>query len=112
MSKLNRREFIERAAVVGAAGVVVFACNKGGGGGAAAGGGGGGLTCTDVSGLAPADAQLRTTVAYVDQSPEAGKTCSNCSLFTAPAAEGECGGCTAVKGPIHPDGYCTLWVAA
>lgn len=108
MTKLNRRQFLERAAVLGAgisAGALMVGCNSGGGGG------GGSLSCTDTTGLAEADVQLRNTSAYVDASPQADKHCSNCSLFTA-GAEGSCGTCTVLKGPIHPDGYCNLWAAA
>lgn len=105
MTKINRRQFLERAALLGAglgAGALMIGCQSGGGGG--------GLTCTDTSGLAEADIQLRNTSAYTDSSPEAGKHCSNCSLYTA-GAEGECGSCTVLKGPVHPDGYCNLWAA-
>lgn len=99
---LSRRDFIERAAVLGIAsaglGAFVGACTSGGGT----------LTCTDTTGLADADLQVRQALQYVDASPEAAKNCLNCQLYT-PAAEGECGGCTVVKGPIHPQGYCTSW---
>ena len=68
-------------------------------------------SCSDVSGLSPDDLRVRTeTAKYVEQSPEAGKNCAGCSLYK-PAAEGQCGACTVVKGPINPNGYCTLFVA-
>lgn len=103
MSKLNRREFLERAAVIGVgigAGTLFVGCKSGGGG----------LSCTDTTGLAPADAQLRTTSAYVDHSPHADKHCANCSLFQS-AGDAACGTCTVLKGPINPAGYCNLWAA-
>lgn len=103
MSKLNRRQFLERAAVLGAgigAGALLMGCKSGGGG----------LTCTDTAGLAPADVQLRSTSAYVDHSTTPGQNCLNCSLFQA-GAEGACGTCTVIKGPIHPEGHCNLWAA-
>lgn len=99
---LSRRDFLERAALIGVASAGVGLL------GACTSGGGGALTCTDTTGLAPADVQMRETLQYVDASPEANKNCLNCQLYT-PAAEGECGGCTVVKGPIHPLGYCTSW---
>jgi hypothetical protein len=35
----------------------------------------------------------------------AGKKCSGCTLFKAPA------GCLVVKGKISPNGYCTAYAA-
>jgi hypothetical protein len=99
---LDRRSFLARAAALGAVAVA---------GGALATGctsGGGALTCTDTTGLAEADIAGRTALGYVDQSTDAAKNCLNCQLYT-PAAEGQCGACSVVKGPIHPQGYCTAW---
>jgi High potential iron-sulfur protein len=68
------------------------------------------LTCTDVTGLTPDDVTMRnTTAAYVDQTPDAAKRCSGCVQYV-PAAPDACGGCKVVKGPIHPDGWCKLYV--
>lgn len=68
-------------------------------------------TCTDVSGLSPDDVTMRNqTAAYVDKSPDPSKKCSACSLYK-PAGPDACGTCTAVKGPINPEGSCKLFVA-
>lgn len=100
---LSRRAFLERAAVLGAVAGVGGALAAG----CTSGGGGGGFECTDTSGLSEADAATRTSLSYVDASPEAGKNCLNCQLYTGGADA--CGSCTVVKGPIHPQGYCTAW---
>lgn len=125
--KLNRREFFERAAMLGAvaagAGTFLAACQKGGdaesggGGGTqaeggAGGAGGGELTCTDTTGLNEQQIKLRESLNYVDNSPQPQKLCEGCKLYTKPKEAGSCGGCTTVPGPIHPKGYCTAWVAA
>ena len=68
------------------------------------------LTCTDTSGLSESAIKMREQQAYVDHSTKEGKTCANCQLFKPPEKEGTCGGCATLKGPIHPDGYCNLWV--
>lgn len=69
------------------------------------------LACTSTAGLAPEDVTMREqTAAYVDHSPDAAKKCVGCVQYT-PAGPDACGGCKVVKGPIHPDGYCKLWVA-
>ncbi len=68
-------------------------------------------TCTDVTGLSGDDVNQRNNIAaYVDLSPDPGKKCSLCVQFV-PAAPNACGGCKVVKGPIHPDGTCKLFVA-
>ncbi|MGM0558772.1 MAG: high-potential iron-sulfur protein [Myxococcota bacterium] len=125
--KLNRRDFFRRAAAVGAsvagAGMLLSACKDGGGaakGGDKSGGGeepaaggdkggSGELDCTDTSGLTEAEKKTRESLQYVDKSPKDDKFCDNCSLYTKPEKEGECGGCTVVAGPIHPKGYCASW---
>ncbi|GAB5518450.1 MAG: hypothetical protein RhofKO_07010 [Rhodothermales bacterium] len=101
----SRRHFLRQLGaltVVGTTTTVALSACGGGDGGAAA------LTCTDTTGLAEADINMRQSVQYVDETPDPAKPCSACALYTA-AAEGQCGGCTVVKGPIHPDGWCTLW---
>jgi hypothetical protein len=98
--KLSRRDVLQQSAALGA--LVVLggaACNK-----PAA------LVCTDTTGLAAPDLQVRTSLAYVDVSTEPGKMCSNCQQFVAPAAAGTCGSCKVLKGPISPNGYCKSFV--
>ncbi len=69
-----------------------------------------GFSCMDTSGLTEMEITQREAVNYVDMTPDPEKTCANCQLYTAPEAGMQCGGCTVVKGPIHPKGYCDLWV--
>ncbi len=119
---ISRRDFIQRLSLFGAAGVgasMLAAC-------------GGekqapadepapaaeettaaeGFTCTDTSGLTEQELTMRNeTFMYVDTSTEEGKTCDNCALYVAAAEGQQCGTCTIIKGPIHPDGYCTSWAA-
>lgn len=102
--KMSRRVVLQQSAAVGAfvatGAFAAVACNK-----PAA------LTCVDTSGLAPADVQVRTALAYVDTSTEAGKTCSNCQQFIPAPAAGSCGTCKVVKGPVNPGGNCKSYVA-
>lgn len=69
-----------------------------------------GLSCTDTAGLTPQELTTRQSQAYTDQSPHADKTCDNCNFYTA-GQPNQCGSCTVIAGPIHPDGYCNLWAA-
>ena len=118
---ISRRNFLQRMSLLGAvsigAGSVLSACG-GGSENADAGDTDGGETdaasaefsCTDTSGLTEQELATRQNLNYVDESPYPEKLCSNCQFFQ-PAGENECGGCTLIKGPIHPDGYCDSWVA-
>jgi hypothetical protein len=124
--KLNRREFFERAAMLGAvaagAGSFLAACQKQGGNGAEAEGGagaqkaegggakGGELSCTDTAGLSEQQIKVRESLNYVDKSPKPEQLCENCQLYKEAPSAGECGGCQTVPGPIHPKGWCTAWV--
>jgi len=97
---LDRRTFLTRAALLGgvAAGAsLLAACGKGGA-----------LVCTDTASLKPEELATRTSLNYVDASADPTKLCSSCTLYL-PAAEGACGGCSVVKGPINPAGNCISW---
>lgn len=104
MSEVNleRRVFLVTLAGVGTlAGLTAVGCN--------AAGGAKELNCTDTAGLSEAEKTQRQAVKYVDKSELAEKNCSNCQLFEP--AEGKCGACKVVKGPINPKGYCITWAA-
>jgi hypothetical protein len=67
-------------------------------------------SCQDVAGLSEAEKMGRSALQYVDRSLQADKHCRDCNLFQAPPEVSQCGSCQVVKGPIHPQGYCTAWV--
>lgn len=104
---LSRRAFFTRTAAAGgltvAAGLLV--------GAAGCGKSHDGPQCDNTSGLSLADKQTRTVNKYVDVSPMKDKDCLNCALYVPAPAGAECGGCTVVKGPISPKGYCIIWAA-
>ncbi len=104
----HRREALRRLVVfssaVVAAPLLASACKKEAQSGE--------LTCSDTAALTPDELKMRTEVlGYVDKTPDPAKTCAGCVLFQPPAAAGACGGCTAVKGPIHPQGWCKSFAA-
>jgi hypothetical protein len=117
--RLNRRSFFTQVArggvMLAGAMLLLPACeNKAGGGaggGSAAGGAGGPkkTDCSDTSMLSEAEVQTRTSLKYVDKTPNPAKKCSNCKLFQK---KSPCNGCTVVKGPIAAEGYCTAWAPA
>lgn len=99
--KVSRRDVLLKTAALGAfAAFGAAACSKQ----PAA------LACTNTSGLSPADVTVRTSLAYVDNSAELGKTCSNCQQFM-PTVANACGTCKVVKGPINPNGNCKAYLA-
>ncbi len=67
--------------------------------------------CSDVSALTPDEATARTTLEYVEKSPDPQKYCDNCQQFVVPAEGKACGTCKVVKGPINPKGHCKSWLA-
>jgi High potential iron-sulfur protein len=99
--KLSRREVLQRSAAFGVIAAVGVACGKDKPKA---------LSCTDTMSLSSTDAQVRTSLLYVDNSVEAGKSCSGCQQFI-PAAPDACGTCKILKGPINPKGYCKSFVA-
>jgi hypothetical protein len=97
---LSRRDLLQQSAVFGAfVALGAAACNKPA------------LTCVDTTGLSPADLQVRTTLAYVDSSPDPAKVCSGCQQFLPAPAAGSCAACKVVKGPINPSGNCKSFLA-
>ena len=116
-SEMTRRRFLENSAYGAAAaltmGYLLAGCEGKSDGGTATKGQAakpaGDFSCTDVTGLSEADVATRTSLAYVDKTPDPAKNCLNCALYTEPVGGAQCGGCTVVKGPIHPQGYCNVW---
>lgn len=108
---LSRRDFFKRAAALGLGAAAVGAslsllgCNKKGGNGEE----GEAAPCSDLSGVPESQQQMRQQLQYTYPSPEEGKHCANCQLFTAPEGDATCGTCQLNIGPVHPDGYCTSW---
>jgi hypothetical protein len=68
------------------------------------------LHCTDTSHLEPADMQIRLTLAYVDATVEAAKSCAQCQQFIGVPSADACGTCKIIKGPISPRGSCKAFV--
>jgi len=102
--RLSRRDLLQKSAAFGVLAVV--------GAGAAACGKSEpkGLSCSDTTSLSASDAQVRTSLSYVDNSTEPGKVCAGCQQFL-PAAPDTCGGCKVLKGPINPKGNCKSFLA-
>lgn len=122
--KMGRRTFLKQAGFAGLAGVGfvlgLTACGGDSQEGAATGSSSSAAKpaaksaadpCSDLAGLTPDEMATRTTFQYKKVTDDPAKVCTNCN-FWIPQAEGKpCGGCTLVKGPIHPGGGCISWVA-
>ena len=69
-------------------------------------------SCEEAGELSAAEASLRKSMNYQEQSPAAGKTCSGCAFFSADTSSG-CGSCQLFDGgPVNPGGHCDSWSAA
>lgn len=66
-------------------------------------------SCQDVSGLSEAEKTSRSALQYTDKAPSPDKHCDLCNFWQPAPDPSQCGGCTLVKGPIHPKGYCTAF---
>lgn len=125
---LNRRQFLERAAILGAlsfgAASLFLACDQ-----QAANGNGqasappptqqpqaaADFSCNNpenIAGLSDPEKETRSVNEYVDKTPNPEQRCDNCGLWQDPQPGEDCGGCTVVAGPIHPAGWCRIWVPA
>lgn len=69
------------------------------------------LTARSAAAAACADPNdsLRSSLHYVEASPDAQKTCSACAFFTPDA--GDCGNCKIFSGPANVKGHCDSWSA-
>jgi hypothetical protein len=105
--KFSRRDVLQGGAVFGVVAIVGIV------GGAGCGKEKKRLSCIDTSGLAPGDAQFRSSpaVAYLDMAADPAKTCDRCQQFIPPPTANACGTCKVVKGSVHPKGGCKLFVA-
>lgn len=66
------------------------------------------VSCNDVSGLSPEEAQVRTTLGYTDRAPAEAQACERCQQWV-PGSLGGCGSCKIMKGPVHPSGSCRVF---
>ena len=67
--------------------------------------------CNDLSQLTPDERITRTTFKYQPVAKDPTKLCVTCNFWTSDPKGGLCGGCTLVKGPIHPKASCMSWAA-
>lgn len=120
-NNISRRNFIQRIGVLGAAGFGASSLLAACGGGETSAPAepaapaaepapepatADALTCQDTTGLTEQEIQMRTSLNYVDETDDPERACDKCALYQT-AEEGACGGCTLIKGPIHPNGTCT-----
>ena len=118
-NKLSRRQFLERAAALGAvtlgAGSLLSACDPPEPDADEAEPAADDFSCNDdeaLAALSEDEIEQRNNHDYVDESPEQGEYCDNCIHWEEPAAGEDCGGCAVLPGPFHPQGWCDLWQPA
>ncbi len=67
------------------------------------------FSCREGAGLSPDEAALREALAYAEPALDSTRTCAACQQFMKAGAEGSCGQCKVMKGPIHPSGSCKVF---
>ncbi|MEO1077965.1 MAG: high-potential iron-sulfur protein [Pseudomonadota bacterium] len=73
---------------------------------------GGSLVCADPGGMTSAQASVRRSLNYTEQSSDASQVCTGCDFFKAGAGSGNCGSCEIFSGgPVNPAGRCDSWSA-
>jgi hypothetical protein len=66
------------------------------------------LVCADPAQMTSAEASVRRTLNYVEQSADPARVCSGCEFFSA--AAGGCGTCEMFSGKaVNPGGHCDSW---
>jgi len=60
--------------------------------------------CADPESLDSGAKSMRSSLNYVDVSPEPGKSCSLCAFFEA--SDDSCGMCQLLHGPVNSKGHC------
>jgi len=67
--------------------------------------------CADLTGLTDQEKSTRDALGYIAKTEKPEQVCTNCNFWQPQVGEAPCGGCTLMKGPIHPDGWCKSWFA-
>lgn len=120
---LNRRQFLERAALLGAAamgaGTLLSACepssDDAGEPAEQEPAADEGFSCNDEEALADLtedEISRREEFEYVEQTTTADQRCDNCIHWQEPEGGADCGGCAILPGPFNPEGWCNQWIAA
>ncbi|MBM4218481.1 MAG: hypothetical protein FJ171_02355 [Gammaproteobacteria bacterium] len=89
MTRLTRRHFVFRAALLGIAGVAFTRAAQAAG------------SC-----VTPESESLRASLNYVGTAADPSVACARCAFFTADAAGGPCGTCQILGGPVDATGHC------
>lgn len=66
--------------------------------------------CNNLSELSMDDRASRMTFKYEPMANDPTKLCVTCNFWIPDPKGGFCGGCTLVKGPVHPKASCMSWV--
>lgn len=66
-------------------------------------------SCASGPELSLDETQQRATLGYVDRSPDPTKTCEKCTQYLPAPTADQCGGCSVMRGPIHPQGTCKVY---
>ncbi|CAN7274475.1 high-potential iron-sulfur protein [Phenylobacterium sp. LjRoot225] len=66
-------------------------------------------TCVDPDALTSSQKSMRASLGFKLVSEDPKRRCGGCAFYTA--AQGACGKCALLNGPVPADGHCDSWAA-
>ncbi|MGC4070568.1 MAG: hypothetical protein QM784_39050 [Polyangiaceae bacterium] len=69
------------------------------------------VTCDDDAELDPFELEARRRAGYVEHTANETRNCRACQYWVRSSSAG-CGSCKLLRGPIHPEGTCRLFVTS
>ena len=103
-SNVTRRSVLRQGSQLTAAGVALFALSACGDDKPKV------QACADPNQLSVSENSLRKAGHYVEQAPDATKSCAGCGFFAA-GDKPPCGKCEIFQGPVNSAGHCDSWAA-
>ena len=67
--------------------------------------------CNAPGQLSDSDLGMRSSLGYVDASPDPGQTCGGCQYFKTEGSAAGCGSCQFLPGQVSSEGRCNSWSA-
>lgn len=66
--------------------------------------------CTEPGQLSDSESSMRTSLGYVDVSPNSGEACGGCEYFSGERTSASCGSCQLLPGQVSSEGLCNSWI--
>jgi hypothetical protein len=67
------------------------------------------VVCADPESMSRGEESMRRSLSYVEEAPNADKSCAGCAYFSSADASGGCGSCEILGGQVNSRGHCSSW---